>query len=429
MPVARVDARPVPSMAAGLQHLSFPALDSFLGSSAVEFFSREWQTEICLFPEKPRATRLSTADFDFRAVVAKAQAADKLELLGGKDSPGPKPGDPAWPGTPNAVSARVTRADDFARPLSGLCKLFTEETSHRVHANLYVSPPQSRGLDRHQDGHDVLILQVEGSKRWRIWRNDGPPPLDPLPALTFEGAKRFRRDYRGTPVGGRGMSEAEVSGKDVWNFELHAGDLIYVPRGWAHEVWTEDTHSAHLTFGFQLVSWVDVLMAMVAQGSRSQTGLREALPVGFARVAPDDALVNERAASLLAQLQSLRGSEALEEVIGRWMHRDMEAPPKDEPPPDTPAIPSERLRRTGPAAFVSRADSVGLFRPSSRASEVWLPKIFAPALRFVATVEPGEFEIRDLPGVSPSSRRRLCALLMEQGYLEPVVSSGEESRA
>lgn len=419
---------PIPD-AEVVRFLPFPVLDAFLGVSSSEFFSTDWQRNVSVFPRDAATHRLAAVNFDFKAVVAEALKVGRLEVLGGSGRPGPKPGEAGWPEVPNAASARVYRAQEFAGDLADLCRKLTEECSHRVSVNLYATPPRSQGLDRHQDGHDVLILQVAGRKRWRIWRSDAPPPLDSLPALTFETSKRIRNDYRGTSFGGRGVAEREILGKTEWSLDLGPGELIYVPRGWAHEVWTEDSHSAHLTFGFHLVSWVDLLMTVVSQASRRHTLIREALPIGFARVAPDAARVRVRSGELLALLGDIDGAEAMEEVIGRWMNRDLDKIPHDPVVENAPLVEENlRVRRSRPVAFVSREDSVGLFRPSDRSSQLWFPKAFGEALQFVATVEPPEFEVGQLPGVSPSSRARLCAMLIAQGCLEPVLQNPVEVR-
>ena len=410
----------LPVVAGGLP---FPVLDAFLGASSVEFFQTEWQRATRHFPSAAAAQRLGAAGIDFRQAVSDALAASKLEVLGGKGRPGPAPGTPGWPETADAPSARVSRVQDYVPALSSFCRAVSDELSHRVSVNLYVSPPQSRGLDRHVDGHDVLILQIEGRKRWKVWRNDAPPPLDALPALTFEGSKRLRSDYRGTPFGGRSVADAELSEGPVEDFFASPGDLFYVPRGWAHDVWTEDSYSAHLTFGLHLVSWVDLLMTVVAQSSRRHGAIRGALPMGFARISPDPQRIAARTKELLALLADTDGAEAMEEVIGRWMCRDLTSLSGEgevQTPPS--AAPEMRLRRVGPVALVHRAESVGLFRPAQTGAEAWFPLAFSKALRFIATTEPPEFAVGDVPGVSPSGRVRLCQLLLAQGYVQPLAS-------
>ena len=40
---------------------------------------------------------------------------------------------------------------------------------HPVQVNAYLSPSNARGLDLHFDYHDVFVVQLGGSKRWRVW--------------------------------------------------------------------------------------------------------------------------------------------------------------------------------------------------------------------------------------------------------------------
>ena len=208
----------------------------------------------------------------------------------------------------------------------------------------------------------------------------------------------------------------------VLDFETSPGDLIYVPGGWAHEVWTEGSYSAHLTFGIHLVSWVDLLVTVVSQASRRHGAIRTALPIGFARVAPGTEQVRAKTREMLALLGDSDGAEALEEVVGRWMCRGLADVPNETREPLPALVPELRLRRSGPVAIVYRSDSVGLCRPSQTGTDVWFPMAFAKALRFVATVEPPKFTVRAVPGVSAPSRARLCQLLLEQGYVQLLAS-------
>ena len=49
-----------------------------------------------------------------------------------------------------------------------LCRLLEQELGHRFQTNIYLTPPHGRGLTPHWDDHDVFILQVLGSKHWKI---------------------------------------------------------------------------------------------------------------------------------------------------------------------------------------------------------------------------------------------------------------------
>jgi hypothetical protein len=85
----------------------------------------------------------------------------------------------------------------------------SSELEEEVQVNAYLTPGDEVGLPRHADHHDVIVLQLHGSKQWQV--------LD-----------------------GAGESVVEVS--------LVPGDLLYVPRGWPHEV-RADSLSLHLTIG------------------------------------------------------------------------------------------------------------------------------------------------------------------------------------
>ncbi|MEJ7561939.1 MAG: cupin domain-containing protein, partial [Ilumatobacteraceae bacterium] len=93
------------------------------------------------------------------------------------------------------------------------------------------SPASARGLDLHFDFHDVLVVQLSGSKRWRVWD---------------------RLDRTATPVRGAPHTHAptiDEVGEARFDRILEAGDCLHVPRGCPHSPETVDEASAHLTIG------------------------------------------------------------------------------------------------------------------------------------------------------------------------------------
>jgi lysine-specific demethylase/histidyl-hydroxylase NO66 len=132
---------------------------------------------------------------------------------------------------------------------------------HPVQINAYLSPASARGLDVHFDFHDVFIVQLTGSKRWRVWA--------PLPRTT-------------DPVKGRhaiAKPRMEELGEPLLDLTLSRGDCLYLPRGYPHAAETLDEASDHLTVGLVAVTWERVLHraidAEVAAGR-----LTAALPIG-----------------------------------------------------------------------------------------------------------------------------------------------------
>jgi hypothetical protein len=128
-------------------------------------------------------------------------------------------------------------------PLAVFCRLLEEALGHGVQANAYYTPRGSQGFGVHHDTHDVLVLQVAGAKRWRVY--------DPLLELPLKH-QRYSRD-----LGERGPPTDEL--------ELRAGDTLYLPRGWLHEAETSATDSLHLTIGITAYTWLDAAKDALAE--------------------------------------------------------------------------------------------------------------------------------------------------------------------
>ncbi|KAE8793099.1 JmjC domain-containing protein [Hordeum vulgare] len=139
-----------------------------------------------------------------------------------------------------ALRGMEFRSEKIAAVASALADLFGQPS---VGANIYFSPPRSQGLARHYDDHCVLVWQLLGCKKWKIWPNTRPI----LPRLyePFHSLDGLVDDS-----GGR----VEV---------LHEGDIMYVPRGHVHEAHTDldegesevnasTNYSLHLTLAIEV---------------------------------------------------------------------------------------------------------------------------------------------------------------------------------
>ena len=109
-----------------------------------------------------------------------------------------------------------------------------EEISHRVQANAYLTPPGATGLAPHSDGHDVIVLQLEGTKRWSI--------------------------------------------ESLGDIELGAGDTLYIPAGHRHSAASADQVSFHLTVGILRTTYRSVLERVLRSGPAV---LDDPLPLRF----------------------------------------------------------------------------------------------------------------------------------------------------
>ncbi|KAI3672998.1 hypothetical protein L6452_39104 [Arctium lappa] len=108
---------------------------------------------------------------------------------------------------------------DIATISEGLAILFGQPSTG---VNMYLTPPNSQGLARHRDDHCVLVCQISGVKRWKIF----PSPCPRLPRL-YE------------PVDDLLDLESEFELIDgCKEFLLREGDILYIPRGFPHEACT-----------------------------------------------------------------------------------------------------------------------------------------------------------------------------------------------
>ena len=127
----------------------------------------------------------------------------------------------------------LRRAEDIFEGLRSVCRSIQRATGAHVNANVYVSHGNDSGLGLHWDEHDVLAVQLAGTRRWVVRHNQSDAPL------------RERMIARGLPpVPPTGVGD--VASDSV----VCPGDALLIPRGCHHEVVSTDELSVHVSFGF-----------------------------------------------------------------------------------------------------------------------------------------------------------------------------------
>lgn len=163
-----------------------------------------------------------------------------------------------------------------------------------VQVNLYVTWGTSQGFATHWDDHDVFVVQVMGSKHWRVHGPGRPFPM--------------KRDV---------THDHTCPDTIVWDRVIDAGQVLHVPRGWWHGVRGAGDVSVHLTFGFARRTGIDWAEWIVEQ-LRHRELFRQELP----RFAPAEATQAHEEA-LRAGLREVLASSSLD---GYFAHRDELAP-------------------------------------------------------------------------------------------------------
>ncbi len=121
----------------------------------------------------------------------------------------------------------VNGVERYLRTIASLSHSIEVELNFPTRVNAYATPPKSTGFVPHYDPHDVLVLQIEGSKTWHLSDAAAVPPHE---------------IQRRKGVGTAGLT----SSTDV---TLQPGDVLYLPRGQVHSAETGSEPSVHLTIG------------------------------------------------------------------------------------------------------------------------------------------------------------------------------------
>ena len=274
--------------------------------------------------------------------------------------------------------------------LARLANNLALDLDHPVQVNAYLSPSNARGLDLHFDFHDVFVVQLGGSKRWRVWA--------PLARTT-------------NPVKGRHSIVAprsEELGDPLLDITMAAGDCLYLPRGYPHAAETVDRHSDHLTIGLVAVTWQRVLRkaidAEVAAGR-----LTGALPVGL--LEPGVALPVDAVG-----VDGLR-RRLTDETLRHWMAREIwrRQPATRLRPRVAPALDSRRLVITpGPLLWLTKIEDRAVLGLGDRILD--LP---AEAHDFLSGLLDAEcpITIGSLKGLDDESRAVVLRRLLAEGIL------------
>ncbi|MFG2739194.1 cupin domain-containing protein [Streptomyces chartreusis] len=155
----------------------------------------------------------------------------------------------------SGASLVLDAVDELHQPAERLAQALEGVFRGRVQINVYASWTATEGFGTHWDDHDVIVVQLEGAKRWRLY---GPTRINPL--------------HRDTEA------PEPPAGEPVEEIVLRAGDMLYLPRGWWHAVAATEGRSLHLTCGLQTTTGAD-LLGWLSDRLRTSESVRAHLPV------------------------------------------------------------------------------------------------------------------------------------------------------
>ena len=125
-------------------------------------------------------------------------------------------------------------------PINRFIAAISADLGTNAIANLYVSWRNIIGFAPHWDAHNVFIVQIRGSKVWRLYGENrvAPTSIDVEPNL-------------------------DCPAQVIWEGKLNAGDVLYIPRGWWHDAAvpqeSDGEGSIHLTIQIHRYTGAHVL--------------------------------------------------------------------------------------------------------------------------------------------------------------------------
>jgi Cupin superfamily protein len=289
----------------------------------------------------------------------------------------------------------VDGIEQYVRTIGKLARSLEVELNFPTQVNAYVTPPDSTGLVPHYDDHDVLILQVQGSKTWHLYVGADRPPRQ----IQRDGDKAVTLESLPLPT----------------DLRLEAGDVLYVPRGRVHAAETDSEGSIHLTVGIHAPTVLMLAIGALYSQSFRDDRLNAQLPARHLDDRQLDAAVRELAREAIGGVD---GSSALGDGLGLLsdvLVRRGTCPPVGKIA-DANALDGQTwvIRYQPLYARVKTVDDGVTLQFASLSINAAADH--AAAMRFVSQrAEP--FRIGDLPGLRPEQQTDLARTLLVSGFL------------
>jgi hypothetical protein len=132
-----------------------------------------------------------------------------------------------------------TSINHFRPNLRALTRMLAEKFAAESGITAFLTPAGRQGINPHHDPGDTFVVQLEGTKHWKLWK---PPAVR-------------RGDFQPHKLAELGDPILEVT--------LRPGDVLYLPWGTPHVAAAEDQISLHLSVMVRTRLWSDLLRATV----------------------------------------------------------------------------------------------------------------------------------------------------------------------
>ena len=325
-----------------------------------------------------------------------------------------------WEGYLDGGALTLEHFDRDHLPLGKLCQDL-QALFYFVRANLYLSGPATQSFAVHADAGDIFAIQVSGRKQWTLYNRTASVEWPLFPHLRYGS-----------------LSKAEL-GQPIEQVTLEPGDLLYVPRGMAHEVRTlSNVSSIHFTISIASgsINWAELLKNRFSQlgpdsrfwdeifsPSSSFPELRRALPPGlFLEPQGSGALSKAKEIWRTVASHILEASFADVENIVKTNAQNYAQQKREDinrrnrqPRQQIRLLLDSMVRRAQALVTKSTSDGVVIITDTN----IRVCSRLTPLVMFVkeSTVA---FEVKQLPGQDPFAKFALVETLLDKHILELV---------
>jgi ribosomal protein L16 Arg81 hydroxylase len=296
--------------------------------------------------------------------------------------------------------------EQYLRTVGTLARSLEVALNFPVQVNAYVTPPQSTGLIPHYDDHDVLILQIQGSKTWHLYVGADLPPRE------IQRDKDKAVDLAGLPP--------------PTDLRLDAGDVLYVPRGRVHAAEANAEPSIHLTVGIHAPTVLMLAIGALYSQSFRDDSLNARLPVRHL----DDAELGATVRALVREaVGAVHDSSAISDGLGLLadvLVRRGTCPPVGQIASAKSIDEQTRVAKYQPLYSRVNVADTGVTLEFASLS-ISAGSDHGAAMRFVSSsTEP--FRVGDLPGLDARQRTDLARTLIVSGFLVRLPEGGADGK-
>lgn len=145
-------------------------------------------------------------------------------------------------------TVKLNQMEDWHSPSRQLVNELEALLPAEIKSYVFFTPRRTRGTRPHRDAAHVLVVQLAGTKEWRLYARP-----------EFISAEA-------------GLVEVDIDDCSH-RFTMEAGDVLYLPHGWPHVPLSHDDDSFHLTLTVTEPEPMDLVEALLATFRQDSVGL------------------------------------------------------------------------------------------------------------------------------------------------------------